>query len=85
MSEDALTFTNNIKMKVSVIIAVAHMTIGVIVKGLNALAKEKPDWIVFIFEVCTGVIILLGLFGWMDLLIYAKWIYPSAAYSTDPA
>jgi len=82
MSVDALTFTNNIKMKLSVIIAVAHMTIGVIVKGLNSIYKGQ--WIVFVFEVCAGVIILLGLFGWMDLLIYAKWIYPTAAYTTNP-
>lgn len=30
----------------------------------------------FLCEVVTGLIILLGLFGWMDLLIIAKWLFP---------
>jgi hypothetical protein len=32
--------------------------------------------------VITGLIILLGLFGWMDYLIFAKWIYPLDVDST---
>lgn len=79
MTPDNLTYTNNIKMKISVIIAVFHMSMGVCVKGLNALMRS--NYIVFIFEVITGLIIMLGLFGWMDYLIFAKWTYPIAAYS----
>ena len=39
---------------------------------------------VFWFEVVTGLIILNGLFGWMDFLIISKWLYPLNAYSTNP-
>lgn len=35
------------------------------------------------FEVITGLIILLGLFGWMDLLIVAKWNYIMNPYSQE--
>jgi len=35
-------------------------------------------------EVITGLIILNGLFGWMDILIVIKWLYPMNPYSTDP-
>lgn len=33
----------------------------------------------------AGIIILNGLFGWMDILIILKWIYPLNAYSTNEA
>ena len=68
------------KMKISVIIAVFHMSMGIVVKGLNAVYfKEK---IVLYFEVITGMIILNGLFGWMDFLIIYKWFYEMNPYST---
>lgn len=37
------------------------------------------------FEVITGLIILIGLFGWMDFLIIYKWaFYPINMFSTNP-
>lgn len=40
--------------------------------------------LVLVFEVITGLIILNGLFGWMDFLIIFKWAgYPMNAYSTN--
>lgn len=39
--------------------------------------------LVFWTEVVTGLIILLGLFGWMDILIIAKWVYPMNPYSMN--
>lgn len=68
-------------MKLSVIIGVVHMSMGICVKGLNAVYFKTP--IVFWFEVVTGLIILLGLFGWMDVLIIAKWLYPMNPYSEN--
>lgn len=66
-------------MKMAVIIGVFHMTKGICVKGVNAVFFH--DWIVLIFEVVTGLIILLGLFGWMDFLIYGKWFNEYEAYN----
>lgn len=74
LSTQRLTFTNGIKMKLSVIVGIIHMTIGVIMKGTNNLFQR--DYNSFIFEVITGLVMLLGLFGWMDLLIYGKWFFP---------
>jgi len=74
LTTNRLTFVNNIKMKLSVIFGVLHMTMGVVIKGTNSVYFGR--WEDFIFEVCTGLIILEGLFGWMDLLIFAKWFFP---------
>jgi V-type H+-transporting ATPase subunit a len=68
-------------MKISVIIGVAHMSMGIIVKGMNARYFNQP--IVFWFEVITGLIILNGLFGYMDILIFIKWFYAMNPYSTN--
>jgi len=60
-------------MKLSVIIGVIHMSIGICVKGTNSIYFSR--WLDFYFEVIVGLIILLGLFGWMDILIFSKWTY----------
>ena len=79
-------------MKMAVIIGVSHMMMGICVKGLNVIAKQQ--WLIFGTEVITGVLILGGLFGWMDFLIFSKWFFHYYAYnfviaegleSTDPA
>ena len=74
LTTNRLTFVNNIKMKLSVIFGVLHTSMGVIIKGTNDCYFGR--WENFIFEVITGLIILEGLFGWMDLLIFAKWFFP---------
>jgi V-type H+-transporting ATPase subunit a len=61
-------------MKTSVIFGVLHMLIGVLIKGTNAIYFRHA--VVFICEVIGGFVILFGLFGWMDLLIFFKWFYP---------
>lgn len=71
-------------MKMAVIIGVFHMTKGIVIKGVNCVFFG--DWQVFWFEVVTGLIILLGLFGWMDVLIFAKWFNEYVAYNfMEPA
>lgn len=61
-------------MKLSVIFGVLHMTMGIVTKGTNCVYFR--DWASLVTEVIAGLIILLGLFGWMDLLIIAKWFCP---------
>lgn len=58
-------------MKASVIFGVLHMSFGIFTKGMN-LAYNR-QWLEIFTEVITGLIILLGLFGWMDLQIFFKW------------
>lgn len=71
ITNNKLQFVNVIKMKVSVIMAIFHMSIGIIMKGTNAVYFNKPADL--ITECIFGLIILWGLFGWMDTLIIAKW------------
>jgi hypothetical protein len=73
-TRNSLTYANNIKMKLSVIFGVFHMCLGIGIKGTNAIYFRQ--FVVLICEVFAGFIILFGLFGWMDVLIFLKWFYP---------
>jgi V-type H+-transporting ATPase subunit a len=74
ITSNKLAFVNVIKMKISVIMAIFHMSIGIIMKGTNSVYFGR--WLDLITEVIFGLIIFLGLFGWMDALIIAKWFFP---------
>jgi len=74
LASNKLTLINNIKMKMSVIFGVVHMSMGIFIKGTNAVYNR--DYATLITEVVAGYIILWGLFGWMDALIIAKWFHP---------
>ena len=71
-SEVELTFMNSLKMKLSVIIGVAQMSMGICMKGFNSIYfQNKLD---FVMEFIPQIILLLALFGWMDILIISKWL-----------
>ena len=72
LANNRLAFTNVMKMKISVILAIAQMSIGIIVKAINATYHK--DWIQFFFEFIPMLTLLLVLFGWMDVLIIGKWL-----------
>jgi V-type H+-transporting ATPase subunit a len=60
-------------MKISVILGVLQMSLGVCMKGFNALYFKS--YVDFFFEFIPQIALLLALFGWMDTLIVAKWIF----------
>ena len=62
---------NSFKMKTSVILGVAQMLLGILLKGLNALYFRR--WAEFVFEFLTQLVALVCLFGFMDYLVIAKW------------
>lgn len=71
-AENELVFVNSLKMKMSVIIAIIHMTLGVCCKAANSLYfKKKLD---FYLEFIPQLIFLVILFGYMDFLIVFKWL-----------
>lgn len=72
VAENNLNFVNSLKMKISVIIAVVHMTLGVFVKATNTLHYKK--YIDFFFEFVPQLLFLVLLFGYMDFLIVFKWL-----------
>lgn len=61
-------------MKISVILGVFQMSIGIIVKGSNSLYFKR--YIEFFFEFIPQLVLLLFFFGWMDALIIGKWFQP---------
>ena len=61
-------------MKTAVIFAILQMSLGIIMKGFNSIYfKQGLD---FCFEFIPQLILLLALFGWMDVLIVGKWLTP---------
>ena len=74
LSSNKLIISNNIKMKISVIVGVIHMSMGIFIKGTNSIYFGRMADL--FTEVVTGLIILIGLFGWMDALVFAKWFTP---------
>lgn len=47
-SSNMLAFTNNLKMKISVILAILQMSLGILMKGFNAIHFKRP--LDFLFE-----------------------------------
>ncbi|MCQ2817646.1 MAG: V-type ATPase subunit a family protein [archaeon] len=71
ISSNELAFINSLKMKLSVIIGVAHMTLGILLNGLNFIFNKSYLDVIFVF--IPQLVLMLGLFGYMDFLIFAKW------------
>ena len=78
ISRNELAFTNSFKMKLSVIIGVFQMLIGIILRGLNNIYFN--DLLGFYFEFIPYLIFFLLLFFYMVVLIYIKWL---TNYSSD--
>lgn len=70
-AKNELTLSNSVKMKLSVIYGVLHMSMGIIMKGFNMVYHRK--WLEFFTEVIAGFLMLFFLFGWMDVMIIIKW------------
>lgn len=70
IAANKLSMVNSIKMKMSVIFGVIHMSFGILMKGTNKLYYcQCMD---LLTEVVAGFVILWGMFGWMDALILKK-------------
>ena len=71
VSTNELAFVNSLKMKLSVILGVFQMVIGIVLKGLNAIFQK--DFVEFTFIFFPQLILMIILFGYMDFLIFVKW------------
>jgi V-type H+-transporting ATPase subunit a len=67
-----IEFTNSFKMKFAVIVGVLHMSLGLCVKGLNAIYFRQ--WGNFFFEFLPQLVFLLSIFGYMCFAIILKWV-----------
>ncbi len=61
-------------MKISVIIGVVHMTLGVCLKAMNDIHFKNYKDVIFVFS--SQLVFLLAFFGYMDFLIIYKWLIP---------
>lgn len=69
-----LLMMNSVKMKLSVLIAVVQMGVGVLLKGLNAIHfHDKLD---FFFEFIPQFVFLMTLIGYMNFMVVYKWVTP---------
>jgi len=64
-------FLNTYKMKISLIFGVIHMSFGVMMSLWNKLAKKQYASI--ILEFFPQIIFLLGIFGYLIVMIFIKW------------
>lgn len=81
IASNNLVYVNSLKMKISVIIAVVHMTLGVFIKATNTIYFCKM--MDFFFEFVPQLIFLVLLFGYMDFLIVLKWTVDWGLYAAD--
>ena len=70
--KNELQYINSFKMKISVIIGVAQMIIGIILKGLNAIHFKSP--VDFLYEFIPQLIFMVLFFGYMNAMIIIKWL-----------
>jgi len=66
-----LTFYNSLKMKLSIILGVSQMVLGIIMSSFNFVHFKKR--LEFFFEFIPQMVFMLGIFGYMCFLIVYKW------------
>ncbi|KAJ9537927.1 hypothetical protein OSB04_030660 [Centaurea solstitialis] len=76
-SRSELPFLNSLKMKMSILLGVAQMNLGIILSFFNALYFR--NYLNVWFQFIPQMIFLNGLFGYLSLLIIAKWYTGSKA------
>ncbi|KAK2957733.1 putative V-type proton ATPase subunit a3 [Blattamonas nauphoetae] len=69
-----LIMTNSLKMKMSIIIGVLHMLIGIAFSCVNHI--HFKHWIDVWCEFIPQMLLMLSLFGYMCFLIIYKWMSP---------
>jgi V-type H+-transporting ATPase subunit a len=77
-----LTFTNSLKMKMAIVVAIVHMTFGLSLRVANdwyfstkapSYIKRRVAWWKIWLEDIPMIVVLLSLFGYMSFLIVFKW------------
>jgi len=69
-----LTFFNSFKMKLSIILGVAHMSFGILLGATNH--SFRKHWSSIVLETIPRLVFLWGIFGYMVMIIIIK-------YATD--
>lgn len=70
-SSNKISFFNSFKMKLSIILGVTHMTVGIMVKGVNTI--YFGEYVEFLFEFIPQITFMVCTFGYMCICIMIKW------------
>jgi V-type H+-transporting ATPase subunit a len=82
-AENELYFYNSLKMKMSVIVGLCQMLLGICLSGMNAVYRRK--WYDFFFEFIPQMLFMLSIFGYLCVLIILKWFTNwDVALDNDP-
>ena len=79
-ASNELLYVNSMKMKLSVLVGVTQMLLGVLLKFVNAW--HYRNGIDFIFECIPQLTFMVAIFGYMDWMIMYKWVIP---VGSDPS
>ena len=66
-----ITFFNSFKMKISIIVGVIQMSVGICLSLLNHI--EYKDWKRIAFEYIPEMVFFEGIFGYLVFCIFYKW------------
>ena len=70
-TNNELTYTNSLKMKLSIIVGVLHMLLGIFIRGINNLNSKNK--IAFYFEFIPQFLFMGIMFGYLIIMIFYKW------------
>ena len=66
-----LTYTNSLKMKLSIIVGVLHMMLGIFIRGINNINAKNHT--AFYFEFIPQFLFMGLMFGYLISMIFYKW------------
>jgi V-type H+-transporting ATPase subunit a len=73
-ASNELIFVNSLKMKLSVVLGVTQMIVGLLLRFGNAM--HAGNMVDFFCECCPMMVFMLCFFGFMDYMILYKWVTP---------
>ena len=71
IANNELLFFNSMKMKMSVVLGIIQMTMGIFLKGINSIFFGS--YLDFFCEFIPMILFDVGFFGYMVILIFVKW------------
>merc|ERR1719198_1872485 len=71
LADNKITFFNSLKMKISIVVGVIQMTVGIVISLLNHF--EYKDYKKVFFQFIPEVVFFLGIFGYLVFAIFYKW------------
>ena len=82
LAENKMAFFNSFKMKVSIVVGVAQMTLGIVLSLLNHLEFEDRKSVIWQF--IPEMVFFMSVFGYLVLMIFLKWATDWVAIGAEP-